>query len=93
VLGAAGAVAHWSHSRRSELIRLRVAIRKGEIDPSKRDAILAVVREGRRWPGLKRYLARSLDRCFAALQAILARAPGAGETPNQGAEGWGGYPN
>jgi len=58
-------LSYWRAVRRSDLIRLRCAVRKGTISRPTLDAIMAILREVRARPETKPYLVRSLDLFFA----------------------------
>ncbi len=57
--------------RRSDLVRLRAAVRKGAINPAKLEGILAILREVRQRPNTKPHLARSLDALFLDVAELL----------------------
>ena len=57
-------LSYWYHVRRSDLVKLRVAVRKGAIDAGQLAGIVKILREVHQRPGTKPYLARSLDAFF-----------------------------
>jgi hypothetical protein len=67
-------LSYWHHVRRSDLVKLRTAIRKGRIDAGKLDGILAILREVRQRSDLKPHLARSLDAFFVDLEIVTEPA-------------------
>jgi hypothetical protein len=61
-------LSYWHSVRRSDLVRLRVAVRKGWIEADTLQGILVVLRKVRSRPDTKPYLARSLDAFFRDLR-------------------------
>jgi hypothetical protein len=65
-------LSYWHHVRRSDLVKLRVAVRQGRIGPAELQGTLAILREVRARPDIRPYLARSLDRFFFDLEGLQA---------------------
>jgi hypothetical protein len=61
------ALLNWHNVRRSDLLSLRAALRKGALDAVELDGILGILREVRQRPATRPYLARSLDAFFSDL--------------------------
>jgi hypothetical protein len=68
-------LSYWWNVRRSDLVRLRAAVRKGALDAVKLDGILGILREVRRQSDTRPYLARSLDAFFADLGLASDASP------------------